>query len=128
MKKYQSPNRITNNSINNSGTINGSVTLINKGSSSTNNFQNSDVDKTLIEEMETVKSIVNSFSEINTQQKELLVSIIDDAKNTIEEGTKEKQQKKFKDAICLMGNAGSKLITALSGLTNVLRFFDISIT
>lgn len=128
MKKHQSPNRMTNNSINNSGTINGSVTLINKGSISTNNSQNSDVDKALIEEMETVKSIVNSFSEINTQQKELLVSIIDDAKNTIEKGTKEKQQKKFKDAICLMGNAGSKLITALSGLTNVLRFFDISIT
>ncbi len=128
MKKHQSPNRMTNNSINNSGTINGSVTLINKGSISTNNSQNSDVDKALIEEMETVKSIVNSFSEINTQQKELLVSIIDDAKNTVEKGTKEKQPKKFKDAICLMGNAGSKLITALSGLTNVLRFFDISIT
>ena len=35
-------------------------------------------------------------------------------------------KKSFKDAICFMGNVGVKLISALSGLANLLNFFGIS--
>lgn len=54
--------------------------------------------------------------------------IIDEAKNAIRENSEEQKvhsKKRFKDAIDLTG-IGVKIISALSGLATVLKFFGIS--
>lgn len=82
----------------------------------------------VLHELEAAKRIIFKFSEINDRQKQLLAEIIDEAKNAIKDDSADKKvesKKHFKDAVDLIG-VGSKLISALSGLTNVLRFFGIS--
>lgn len=79
-------------------------------------------------ELEAAKEIIYKFSEINDRQKQLLAEIIDEAKNAIKDNSTDKKvdsKKHFKNAIDLIG-VGSKLISALSGLTNVLKFFGYS--
>lgn len=117
----------TNNTINNSGTITGNVAAVNYGKMSINT-ENIDSNK-LVEEIEEAKRIIERFEDINKIQKQRLSAIMDETKVAVESKLNGKQQeskKSFKDAICFMGNVGGKLISALSGLANLLKFFDIS--
>lgn len=82
----------------------------------------------VLHELEAAKKIIYKFSDINDRQKQLLAEIIDEAKNAIRDNSTDKKvesKKHFKDAVDLIG-VGSKLISALSGLTTVLKFFGIS--
>lgn len=117
----------TNNTINNSGTITGNVVAVNYGTMSVNKEEiNSDK---LVEEIEKAKKIIESFEYISETQKQRLSAIMNETRVAVESKSDEKQQvskKSFKDAICFMGNVGGKLISALSGLANLLKFFGIS--
>lgn len=82
----------------------------------------------VLNELEAAKEIIYKFSDINERQKQLLAEIIDEAKNAIKDNSTDKKvdsKKHFKNAIDLIG-IGGKLISALSGLTNVLKFFGYS--
>lgn len=71
---------------------------------------------------------IKEFSEINEQQKSMLIEIINDAKEAIRKNSnegKEKSKTRFKDAMCFMGNASVKLLSALSALANLAKFFGI---
>lgn len=106
----------------------GNVAGVNHGTMQTI-IQNEGVNSQFLSEIEDAKQIIQGFSEIDKLQKERLATMMDEVKATIENNDKEGQEKckrSFKDAIFFMGNVGSKLITALSGLANVLKFFDIS--
>lgn len=117
----------TNNTINNSGTITGNAAAVNYGSMSAN-IENINTDN-LMKEIEEAKKIIWSFDGISENQKQRLSAIMDETKSSVESKLDEKQQeskKSFKDAICFMGNVGVKLISAFSGLANLLRFFGVS--
>lgn len=117
----------TNNTINNSGTITGNVAAVNYGTMSVN-IEGINSDK-LVEEIQKAKRIIGSFEDISEVQRQRLSAIMDETKVAVESKSDEKQQeskKSFKDAICFMGNVGGKLISALSGLANLLKFFGIS--
>lgn len=113
--------------IQDNATVNGPVAAENSGNMV---FQSEERtrDADVLHDLESAKQIINNFSDINDRQKELLMEIIDEAKNAIRENStdqKDKSKKRFKDAVDLIG-VGSKLISALSGLTTVLGFFGIS--
>lgn len=117
----------TNNTINNNGTITGNVAAVNYDTMSVNIVE-SNGDK-LMEEIEEAKRIIVGFEYISETQKQRLSAIMDETKVAVESKLDVKQQeskKSFKDAICFMGNVGGKLISALSGLANLLKFFGIS--
>lgn len=117
----------TNNTINNSGTIAGNVAAVNYGTMSVNK-EEINGDK-LVEEIEKAKKIIGSFEDISETQKQRLFAIMNETRVAVESKSDEKQQvskKSFKDAICFMGNVGGKLISAISGLANLLKFFGIS--
>lgn len=120
---------ISYNMVNiNGGTVNGPVAGVNYGTMQTVN-QNENVTSQLLSEFGIAKQIIREFSEFDESYKEQLETMIDEVKATIENNDKEGQErgkKSFKNAIFFMGNVGSKLITAFSHLTNVLKFFDIS--
>lgn len=118
----------TNNTINNNGTITGNVAAVNYGTMSANMVENFDNFK-LLEELEKAKQIISNFDDINELQRQRLSVILDEANEAVKSGSDDGQQeskKSFKDAICFMGNVGGKLIAALSGLANLLKFFGIS--
>lgn len=118
----------TNNTINNTGAIYGNVANVNNGVMDTSNIDTGSSNRTLLDEIEAAKLIIESYSEINDQQKMRLSEILDDTKSALSSGEDAHQSKKsFKDAICFMGNVGSKLITALSHLTNILKFLGVNI-
>ena len=118
----------TNNTINNQGAIYGNVTNANTGTMTISYINAESTSKALVDEIEAAKLVIFDYSEINDEQKKRLAEILDDTKNSFTSGKDVEQNKKsFKDAICFMGNAGSKLITALSHLSNILKFLGISI-
>ena len=117
----------TNNTISNSGTITGNVAAVNYGTMSVN-IGEINCNK-LMEEIDEAKRIIGSFDEIIEAQKKRLFEIMDETKVAVESKSDEKQhesKKSFKDAICFMGNVGVKLISAFSGLANLLKFFGVS--
>ena len=120
---------VTNNTVSISGsTITGNIAAENNGVMHTTVFQSNDT-TTLLNEFETAIQIIQEFTEINDHQKNRLNSIIKEsieAINTNSEEKKEDSKKSFKDALLFMGNIGSKLVAAFSGLVNVLKFFGVS--
>lgn len=117
----------TNNTINNRGTITGNVAAVNYGTMSAS-IEDISVDN-LMKEIEEAKKIIWSFEDISKTQKQRLSTIMNETKLSVEskmDGKQQESKKSFKDAICFMGNVGVKLISALSGLANLLNFFGIS--
>lgn len=118
----------TNNTVINSGTINGNVVNENSGTL----FSDvSEVENTipLANEINDAQRLISSFNDINDQQKELLLGILKETSAAVKSGNEKQKQdnkKRFKDAICFMGDIGTKLISALSGLTNLLKYFNIT--
>lgn len=123
-------NITTNNTLTISGSavVNGPVAVVNDHGKMVSNIGGEINDANVLHELEIAKSIISNFSEINDRQKQLITEIIDEAKSAIKEDSAEKKDtsiKHFKNALDLIG-IGSKLISALSGLVNVLKFFGIS--
>ena len=121
---YTTTNTVT---IKDNATVIGPVACENSG---TMVFQSEEriSEADVLHELEAAKKIIYKFSDINDRQKQLLAEIIDEAKNAIRDNSTDKKvesKKHFKDAVDLIG-VGSKLISALSGLTTVLKFFGIS--
>ena len=120
--------RAINNTVINSGTINGNVVNENSG---TLFYDVSEVENTipLANEINEAQRLISSFNDINDQQKELLLGILKETSVAVKSENEKQQQdnkKSFNDAICFMGNIGTKLITTLSGLTNLLKYFNIT--
>lgn len=110
--------------------VNGPVAVVNDHGEMISNVGQKTDDANVLHELEKAKAIIRNFSEMNDRQKQLLNEIIDETKNAIKEDSvvkKEASKKRFKDAVDLIG-IGSKLISALSGLANVLKFFGVSPT
>ena len=123
-------NITTNNTLTISGNavVNGPIAVVNDHGKMVSNIGGENNDANVLHELEIAKSIISNFSEINDRQKQLITEIIDEARIAIKEDSAEKKdasKKNFKNAIDLIG-IGSKLISALSGLVNVLKFFGIS--
>jgi len=79
-----------------------------------------------ISEAEKAIAIIKESAEISEQQKSSLIEIITEAKEAIENNSeegKEKSRTRFKDVICSMGNVTEKLLSALSALTTLVKFF-----
>ena len=118
----------TNNTVINSGTINGNVVNENSGTlfSDVSEVENS---IPLANEINEAQRLISSFNDINDTQKELLLGILKETSVADKSGNEKQQQdnkKSFKDAICFMGNIGTKLILVLSSLTNLLKYFNIT--
>lgn len=110
--------------------VNGPVAVVNDRGEMVSYVGQKADDANVLHELEKAKAIIRDFSEMNDRQKQLLNEIIDETKNAIKEDStakKDASKKRFKDAVDLIG-IGSKLISALSGLANVLKFFGISPT
>ena len=113
--------------IKDNATVIGSVAGENSGSMVFKSNERTD-EASVLYELEAAKEVIYKFSDINDRQKQLLAEIIDEAKNAIKDNSADKKadsKKHFKNAVDLIG-IGSKLISALSGLTNVLKFFGYS--
>lgn len=116
-----------NNTISNSGTITGNVAVVNYGTMSANIAEVND--NKLMVEIEEGKRIIGSFEDISETQRQRLSAIMDEIKVAVKLESDVKQQeskKRFRDAICFMGNAGVKLIAAFSGLANLLKFLGVT--
>ena len=110
--------------------VQGPVAVINEHGKMISSVENNprDTDANLLHDLEKAKSVIKNYPEIDSRQKQLLNEIIDEAKNAIRENSEEQKvhsKKRFKDAIDLTG-IGVKIISALSGLATVLKFFGIS--
>lgn len=117
-----------NNTINVYGDVKGNVTGQINGEGSANFVEENSKNKVL-NEIKEAKKIISSLSDINKDQKQLLFNFMDETRDAVESGSKEKMlnsKNNFNNAVCLLGNIGTKLITALSGLVNLLNFFGFS--
>ena len=118
--------KISNSTINNG---------INYGFMGTNNGtmdnSNSKMNvNTFAYEAEEAINLIRQHTEPSEQQKEALIEIINEAKNAVEKNSVDamKQNKeKFKYFILGAGNAIKNLLTVLSSLTNIAKFFNINL-
>lgn len=128
LRNQQNPINHNELVISGNAVVNGPVAVVNNGEMLSRINKETD-SKEVLHEIGIAKEIINDFSELNTRQKELLNEILDDVKKSISENSleqKETGKKRFREAIDLIG-VGSKVIAAFSGLTNVLKFFGISL-
>lgn len=80
-----------------------------------------------VKEIEEAIDLVAS-SELNDTQKKEVQSILEEAKESYKEKSKEKalsSKKRFSTFLAFAGNAATKLITTLAGLTTIAKFFGI---
>jgi len=79
-------------------------------------------------EAENAIAEINDSTEIGEQQKLTLIGIINEAQEAIKANSREGQEKsktRFKDVVCFMGNIAPKLISSLSGLATIAKFFGM---
>lgn len=82
---------------------------------------------TFMKEMEEAISLVSS-SELDEAQKKEVQSILEEAKESVQEKSEEKassSKKRFKTFLAFAGGAAQKLISALAGLATIASFFGI---
>jgi hypothetical protein len=118
---------INNNTVNIHGDNHGVAVAANSGSiSNTSNINcaPSEFSKEVAEAVEKIKKI----EELTVQQQTLLTDILLETKKAFEDGSepdKEKSKSRFKDAMCFLGNVSIKVLSALSSLANLAKFFGI---
>lgn len=108
--------------------INGPVAVVNKKGTMTSVMETKACEADVLHQLERMKSIISELSDLNNRQKQLLNEIIENNKAAIKENSQDKKEegkKSFKNAIDLIG-AGSKIVSAISGLTSILKYFGIS--
>lgn len=84
----------------------------------------------LKEEIDTAKKIISALNDITEYQKALLSELLDNTNQAIESGSSEmikNNKREFSKTIKTMGNIGTKVISALSGVANLLKFFGFSL-
>ena len=72
-------------------------------------------------------SLVES-SELNELQKKEMKSILEEARESVQEKSEEKtssSKKRFLTFLAFAGNSAQKLISALAGLSTIAKFFGI---
>ncbi len=125
-------NSVSFNTINVSGDVKGSVIGSNSGVV-TNNFPkeiSAEELHQLMEEIKIAQNIISNLNDVTDFQKEYLLGIIDETNQALNSGSSDevnKSKKNFTDTIKIMGNVGVKVISALAGVTNLLKFFGISL-
>ena len=120
----------TNNTIYNNGIVHGNITSTNNGTMIANVTTEDNNTEVLKQEFENAKNIIKRFDDgISEVQKQRLLEILEESKRAVDSNLDVEQKrvkKSFKDAICFMGNVGVKLISALSGLANLFKFFGLN--
>lgn len=84
---------------------------------------------TFMKEMAEAISLVTS-SELDEIQKKEVQSILEEARESVQEKSEEKassSKKRFSTFLAFAGNAAQKLISALAGLTTIAKFFGIKL-
>jgi len=118
---------ITNNTVNVNGNNYGIAIAENSGSIemvATNNFDSAQ----FISEVSEAIVKIKESAEINEQQKATLIDVMVEAKEAVEKNSeegKEKSKTRFKDVMCFMGNVAVKLLSSLSALANLAKFFGL---
>lgn len=83
---------------------------------------------TFKEEVEEAITLIRKCVDINEQQKEALVNIVSEAKDAVEkkdEDAKKECKSKFKYFALGLGNSAAKLLSALSAMANLAKFFGL---
>lgn len=120
-------NHIEDNSMFKGATLTGNIVAGNNHGKLDYNNVNDQNDSVLIKEIESAKSIIQSFTDINKEQMLALNKILDDTIQSIKENAPEKKdenRKRFKKEINGIEIA-DKIISALSTLGNLLSFFTL---
>jgi hypothetical protein len=118
---------VVNNSVNISGDNNGAAAAGDHArayATVTNNADAERFEKDIALAIETIRESV----EINEQQKNALIDIIAEAKEAVVKNDDERQKEsksKFKYFALGLGNTAVKLLSALSALANLAKFFGI---
>lgn len=70
---------------------------------------------------------IKAIEEITLQQKEFLITIMNEAKSSTKESEKQLCRGKFEAFMHGAGSASLKVISALSGLSSIARFFGLGV-
>lgn len=126
------------------GQINGgTVTGINKGNIFAPTYSSSSDGNTnsLKEEINQAQKIISKLNDISTYQKECITDLLKETNQLLDKACNlkdseeheekvdkeiENNKKSFSHTIKMMGEGGVKIISALSGLANLLKFFGYS--
>jgi hypothetical protein len=118
---------VSNNTVNIHGDNHGVAVAENTGKIS--NTSTVFFDATAFEsEVNDAINRVKTLEELSEQQKDMLSEILvasSEAVKTNSPEKKEKAQSRFKDAMCFLGNVSVKVLSALSSLANLSKFFGI---
>ena len=90
--------------------------------------QNPDPRRLFVDEVARAVVEVNYCNVLGDQQKQLLISILMDAKESVERNSCEdadKSRARFKDFMTRMGNGKERILPMLMPLPNVARFFGL---
>lgn len=121
----------------------GTVTGINKGNINALTYYPSNGRNTnfLIKEINEAQEIISKLSDISTYQKECITDLLKETNQLLDKACNlkdseeheekvdkeiENNKKSFSHTIKIMGEGGVKIISALSGLANLLKFFGYS--
>ncbi|MCL2087936.1 MAG: hypothetical protein FWH14_00490 [Oscillospiraceae bacterium] len=118
---------ITSNTVNIHGDNHGVAVAKNTGSISNISTVNCTPSK-FSNEIEEAVGRIRQIEELTTQQKSLLEDIMTEAKEAFAANSEEGEAKiksRFRDAMCFLGNASVKVLSALSSLANLAKFFGI---
>jgi len=118
---------INNNTVNIHGDNNGAAVAENTGSISNSSNINSAASEFSNELIEAIRKI-RQIEELTAQQQTLLTNILSEAKKAFDinsDAEKEKSKSRFNDAMCFLGNVSVKVLSALSSLANLSKFFGI---
>ncbi|MEA4970671.1 MAG: hypothetical protein VB051_09110 [Candidatus Pelethousia sp.] len=118
---------VSNNTVNIQGDNHGVAVAENIGSiSNTSNihYASSEFSNEVAEAIGRIRQI----TELTAQQQTFLADILSEAKEAFNDNSeidKEKSKSRFKDAMCFLGNVSVKVLSALSSLANLSKFFGI---
>lgn len=92
-----------------------------------NNYKPSEI-KQFVEESKQAIVLLRESVDINSEQKEILISIINEAREAVESNSvskKRQSKEKFKYFMLGAGNTLKNVLTTLSAFTNLVKFFNI---
>ena len=85
-----------------------------------------DENNSFLNELNTARKIISENEELNDSQRNELLDIIKEAKESVEENSDDKAKRskaRFKSILAFMEDHGSKLITSFAGLATLAKFF-----
>ena len=115
------------NNVTAGGDIIGPVVMGNTGTTTVTVTTNAEAIQ-LISEFQRAIELIKGSMEINNQQRDSLIGSITEAQQAVHDGLpgdEEKSKSRFWKAMCSTGNAAEKLLSSLSSLTTLAKFFGM---